>query len=256
MMTENLFQYQFLAASRVDIGAKRPVNQDEVICCPEYGFFAVSDGMGGLDGGKETSAMIAEALPGLIGQIYEQLRDSPAPEQAATLLAKQVALISDNIDGTMNGDDDFAYGATVCGVWLVGKQAVFVNLGDSRGYLLKADKEHIEQITLDHNMAVELVAEGRLFRDQARQHWSSSVLTRFVGMEAPALPETFIAELEPGDRILLCSDGLHGMIEDADLPGLLRASDEPEQVVNRLIDEANRAGGRDNIAVVYIKIME
>lgn len=255
MMTTSLFQYQFIAASRVDIGAKRSSNQDQIMCCPEYGFFAVSDGMGGLHSGGETSVMIARTLPGLIGQAYEQLRENPVPEKAAELLREQTRLISDNIYETMNRNGKFAYGATLCGVWLVGDDAVFVNFGDSRGYLLEAYKQHILPVTKDHNLAAELVANGALSRDEARLHRSSSILTRFVGMEAPALPETFIVKLEPGDRILICSDGLHGMVEEKRLPGLLRSVQTPARVVKRLIDEANLAGGRDNISAVYIKIM-
>ena len=255
MTTTDLFQHRFTAAFRVDIGAKRSSNQDEIICCPEYGFFAVSDGMGGLRGGKETSAMIAQALPGMIKAAYQELKGNPLPERAAELLQEQAALISDNIYEKLNRDSDFAYGATLCGLWLVGSDAVFVNLGDSRGYLLGAGKENIRQVTKDHNVAAALVANGELSREEARGHRVSSILTRFVGMEAPALPEAFVVELAPGDRILICSDGLHGMVEDARITGLLGADDNPEQVVKLLIDEANLAGGRDNISAIYIKIM-
>jgi serine/threonine protein phosphatase PrpC len=132
---------------------------------------------------------------------------------------------------------------------------VFVNLGDSRGYLLDFYKRRIRQTTNDHNVAAELVANGEISREEARNHPASSALTRFVGMRNPALPETFIERVRSGDRILLCSDGLYGMVEDARLPRLLRSGKGPARVAGRLIDAANRAGGRDNIAAVYIKIL-
>ena len=255
MTQTGLFHNSFLYASGVDIGAKRASNQDEVVCCPEYGFFAVSDGMGGLYGGGETSAMIAKALPGLIGEAYEKLEKDICPERAAELLNEQASMISDNIYEKMNSGGNFTYGATLCGVWLTGGHAVFVNIGDSRGYWLGDYEKHIRQITNDHNVAAELVASGELSREEARHHSSSAMLTRFVGMNSPALPDTFIQECRAGDRILLCSDGLHGMVDDEHLTLLLRGSKNPDNVVNCLIDEANRAGGNDNISAVYIKIL-
>jgi serine/threonine protein phosphatase PrpC len=250
-----LFQHRFIAASRVDTGVERSSNQDEVICCPEYGFFAVSDGMGGFYGGGETSAIIAKALPGLIGEVYKELGKNPVPEMAAEFLDEQVRLLSDNIYEKMNRGGKYVYGATLCGVWLVENHAVFVNLGDSRAYLLGFYNKQVRQATCDHNVAALLVANGELSREEARLHPSSAALTRFAGMEVPALPETFIERLDVGDRILLCSDGLYGMVADARLPRLLRSSRSPARVVGRLIDEANHAGGTDNISAVYIKIL-
>jgi len=255
MTQEGIFHHSFQYASKVDMGAKRASNQDEVICCPEYAFFAVADGMGGLYGGGETSAMIAKVLPGLIGQAYENIKKDLCPERAAELLKEQARLISDNIYEKMNRGGNFDYGATLCGVWLMGSHAIFVNMGDSRGYWLGCYERHIRQITKDHNVAAELVASGELSLEEARYHSSSAMLTRFMGMNSPALPDAFIQELKTGDIILLCSDGLHGMVDDEHLTRLLRGSKNPDLVVNRLIDEANGAGGKDNISAVYIKIL-
>jgi serine/threonine protein phosphatase PrpC len=254
MQTE-LFAYPFRYAAGVDRGVKRSSNQDEVICCPEYGFFAVSDGMGGLRGGGETSAMLAKKLPEMIGEAYRKLEKKPSSQLAAKLLEEQLRLISDNIYKGLNLGGRIAYGATLCGVWLVGEHAVFANIGDSRGYLLEFYKKRIRQVTIDHNVAQLLVENGELSREEAGSHPASSTLTRFVGMESPALPETFTVEPKRGDMILLCSDGLYGMVPDARLPNLLRSSKNPNLVVKRLIDEANLAGGKDNISAVQIKIL-
>ena len=255
MIKPKLFGYSFKYAAKTDIGLQRSSNQDEIICCPEYGFFAVSDGMGGMRCGGETSAMIAKALPGLIGQAYEALTDDPRPERAAKLLDGQVRLLSDSIYKRTNRGGKADFGATLCGVWLVKDRAVFVNLGDSRGYWLGYYKKRIRQVTKDHNIAALLVESGELSREEARFHPSSSSLTRFVGMANPALPETFMEKLKPGDRILLCSDGLYGMTEEERLPIILRSSRSPERVVKRLVDYANGCVGRDNISAVYIKVL-
>lgn len=255
MTHTGLFDYNVISAAGTDIGKRRTSNQDEVICCPEYGFFAVSDGMGGLRGGGETAEIIGTVLPGLIGQAYKELQKDPRPEYGAEFLDEQVRLLSDNLYETMNRGGRPAFGATLCGVWLIGGYGVFVNLGDSRGYLLGFYKKRIRQITQDHTVAAQLVANGELSPEEARRHTSNHLLSRFVGMPSPALPETFIKKLEIGDRILLCSDGLHDMLEDIRLPPLMRSSRSPGRVVDRLIHEANNAGGRDNISTVYIKVL-
>jgi serine/threonine protein phosphatase PrpC len=256
MIKAELFSNPFVYASGVDIGAKRRSNEDAIVSCPEYGFFAVSDGMGGLLGGAKTAEMVEKTLPVFIGEAYKELKKKPTPEFAEELLKEQVRLISDNVFETLNlRSHKMSFGATLTAVWLVGNHAVFLNLGDSRGYRLNFYKKQIKQVTTDHNIAAELAAVGEITREEARTHKSNNALTRFIGMESPALPETFIEEIKYGDRILLCSDGLNGMVEDARLSRLLRSSKIPERVIKLLIDEANAEGGLDNISAVYIKIL-
>ncbi|MDR1557669.1 MAG: protein phosphatase 2C domain-containing protein [Tannerellaceae bacterium] len=248
------FSYAFSGDALVDTGRMRTSNQDEVVLCPEEGFYAVLDGMGGLHGGGRTSAMIKQILPGAIQQAIAGLKKEDSPPYAAELLAGQVRMISDTIYNTANKGHRAGFGSTLSGVWLTGRHAIFVNLGDSRGYLLPRYKKKIRQITRDHNVAAILVEDGELTREQARNHPGSSQLTRFAGMTAPATPDVFIQEVHPGDRILLCSDGLHGMIDDTLLPHLMRSSRNPTHVCKRLINEANTRGGRDNISAVYLQI--
>ncbi|MDR1162126.1 MAG: protein phosphatase 2C domain-containing protein [Tannerellaceae bacterium] len=254
MIHTELFNYGFLAAASVNIGQKRTSNQDEVILCHEAGFYAVSDGMGGLSDGGKTSGIIKQILPGMLQNLVPQCKENPQPEHIAALLEKQVQTISDTIYNTSNKGRRVTFGATLSGVWLIGSHAVFVNLGDSRGYVLPRYKKNIRQITHDHNVAAILVQQGELSKEEARSHPSSCSLTRFAGMPAPATPEAFICNVEPGDRILLCSDGLYGMTGDEILPQLMRSSRNPERICSRLIEQANASGGNDNISVVYLKI--
>jgi len=250
------FDYGFFAAALVDIGLKRKSNQDEVIMCPEVGFYAVSDGMGGLSNGGKTSQMIKRILPDMIKNASTELANDPSPKYAAELLNKQVREISDVIYNTGNKGHRFDFGATLSGVWLAGRHAVFINLGDSRGYLLPHRKRNIKQITNDHNVAALLVKRGEITKEEARNHPAGSGLTRFVGMDAPATPEVFIREVNPGDRILLCSDGLHGMMSDSILESIMRSGTNPVHVCERLVEEANAKGGRDNISVVYVRVVK
>ncbi|MDR2384262.1 MAG: SpoIIE family protein phosphatase [Tannerella sp.] len=255
-----LFKYGFHAAARVDIGHKRSSNQDEVITCPEYGFFAISDGMGGLvnGGGGVTSDIIKQVLPLMMRQAASMLEKEPTPEYAAEILEQQIRILSDNIYDMGNDEHHTFFGATVSGVWLIDCHAIFVNLGDSRGYLLPYCKQNIQQVTNDHNLAAILVDMGEISKDEAQNHSSSSILLQYAGMPAPAKPDVFIRQVKPGDRLLLCSDGLYGMVSQTRLSRLMHpvTRRNPDNVCRNLIDEANANGGRDNISTVYLKILK
>jgi serine/threonine protein phosphatase PrpC len=258
-MRTPLFKYDFHVATQVDIGRQRSSNQDEIITCPEQGFDAVSDGRGGLlnGGGGVTSNMIRQVLPLMIQGTTSLLEKELVPQYAAELLKQQVRILSDNIYDMGNNERHIFFGATLSGVWLIDRHAVFVNLGDSRGYLLPRYKKNILQVTTDHNLAAILVDLGEISKNEARNHPSSSRLVQYAGMPAPANPEVFIHEIQPGDRLLLCSDGLYGMVDEARLSRLMRsARRKPDRVCRNLIDEANACGGRDNISTVYLKILK
>ena len=250
----SFFDYGFSAGALVDIGVERSSNQDEVIVCPEAGFYAVSDGMGGLLNGGETSQMIKQTLPNRMKAALKELSKDSSPEFAAELLKKQICVMSDTLYDTCNQGNWFNFGATLSGIWLIGRHAIFVNIGDSRGYLLPRYKKTIQQITNDHNVAALLVQQGEITKEEARFHPASSSLMRFVGMNKPAIPDVFIYEVHPGDRILLCSDGLYGMVSDSILPSIMRSTANPTRVCEQLVENANANGGKDNISVVYLKI--
>lgn len=249
------FDYAFRAAGLVDIGRRRASNQDEVILCPELGFFAVSDGMGGLAGGKLAAEFVGKSMPELMQISATEYAKHHDLERAALAFRDTVRMVSDELYAAGNTHQRFTYGATFAGVWLLEGKAVFVCLGDSRGYLLSRYKKKPRQITEDQNIAGVLVKLGQLTPDEAKAHPGNSRLTAFVGMETPALPDVFTVDVRPGDRILLCSDGLYGMVEDRELARTLRSSRDPERVCRRLIDRANENGGRDNISAAYIRIL-
>jgi len=252
----SFFDYEFSVGSLVDIGKERKSNQDEVVICPEAGFYAVSDGMGGLSNGGDTSQLIKKVIPDIMEAASRELSKDPSPEFAGELLKKRIGIISDTIYDTGNRLGRFNYGATLSGVWLTGRYALFVNIGDSRGYLLPRDGEKVETITEDHNVAALLVKRGEITKDEALFHPSSSRLTRFVGMKKPAIPDVFVREVRPNDRILLCSDGLYGMVNDSIFPSIMRSAINPDHVCEQLVEQANNNGGRDNISVICIEIVK
>ena len=250
----SFFDYGCSVGAIVDIGRKRRTNEDEVIVCPEAGFYAVSDGMGGVANGGQTSLFIKKTLPEQIKASMRKIMKSASPEHIARLLTNQIQKLNDQVycDDKLGNRSESA-GATLSGVWLTGGHAVFVNVGDSRGYLLPRRGKKIKQITDDHNVAALLVKKGIISKEVASFHPGNHILTRFVGKKSTS-PDIFIKEVHPGDSILLCSDGLHGMVNDSDLPSIMRSSANPVNVCEQLVAKANHKGGRDNISVVYIQI--
>ncbi|MDD4843878.1 MAG: protein phosphatase 2C domain-containing protein [Anaerotignum sp.] len=250
--TTSDFQYGFSFAGQRDIGRHRSTNQDEIILCPNIGVFAVSDGMGGLREGGKAAVYVREAIPAMMSFVQ---KEAGTPEEAGAIFAETVRMVSDGLFNTANTEAYIGFGATFCGVWLYQNKAIFANLGDSRAYLLSKYKKTITQVTEDHNIAAIMVKNGELSKNDAARHPASSRLTRFVGMRAPARPDYFICNIAPGDRILLCSDGLYGMIDNRKLVGILRSSKSPRIICERLVGQANENGGKDNISVVYIRIV-
>jgi protein phosphatase len=138
-------------------------------------------------------------------------------------------------------------GTTVVAATIRDGYLYVANVGDSRLYLI--DQE-IEQITRDHSLVEEMIRMGELQRKDARSHPDRNVITRAVGVNTPVKIDFFDMKLEEGDRILLCSDGLTNMVEDGEILRIVRKSGSPKEAAVRLVDEANKNGGRDNISVV------
>lgn len=255
-MQTPLFKYRFSHCSQTDRGRVRAENQDVVIPCPYEGFFAVVDGMGGLAEGGETSRIISLILPQMVVDIAKEAVRRPPPRYraAADLIDLTVREVSDTIYAMTNEGRPIGFGATICGVWLVDDKAVFINLGDSRGYLLRQREGTFRQVTTDHNRARQLVDAGRLTEEEARFHRAGSFLTRYAGMPAPALPDLFFEDVRPGDRILICSDGLHGMAGDDTISSVLAGPNDETAICEHLVALANENGGMDNIAVAVMQV--
>ena len=254
-MRNEYFDYTLRAAGLTDIGRRRRSNQDEVILAPEIGFFGVSDGMGGLTNGAAAAAYVKKSMPLLLeNSLKDWASQGLTPEQVSERLEEVVRVCSDHLFARGNTDRFYSFGATLAGVQLYGDSAVFVSLGDSRGYVLRKYRKLPEQITEDMNIAGVLVRAGEMTKEEALGRPESSRLTAFVGMTAPAAPAAYVTKIHPGDRIFLCSDGLYSMVPEREIARIMRSSRSPARICQRLIEKANENGGRDNISVAYIKI--
>lgn len=213
------------------------------------GLFVVADGMGGHAAGEVASEMA-------VSIISRELKDVRRREHLLSeeLLARALKLANAEIYArTIAEEDKHGMGTTVS-VLMVGKgQYVVAQVGDSRVYLLRDGA--LRQLTKDHSYVQEQVDAGMLTPEQARYHPYSNVITRCVGAGGDVQPDTYVGEVRPGDRFLVASDGLTGMVDDRRLQQLLMARATPQRLVDALISEANGRGGLDNITAIVVSIL-
>jgi protein phosphatase len=145
-------------------------------------------------------------------------------------------------------------GATVALVWLRGEQneAHLAHMGDSRIYLFR--QNHLAQLTEDHSVVALLLKHQEITAEEARTHPARGRLSRFVGMEGEVYPDVQTVNLQGGDRLLICTDGLTGMVQDERVAQLLQANPDPQTTCQALVAEANKAGGEDNVTTVVVNM--
>ena len=235
------------AAAATDVGQLREGNEDSFFAGASV--FAVADGMGGHQAGEVASALALEPLRDVDG------RDFPDAQTASSALVAAIEEANRRVVERSLSDPDLrGMGTTLTAVVVHGDHLVAAHVGDSRAYLLRAG-EPISQLTTDHTLVERLVREGRLSRDEVSLHPQRNVITRAIGSE----PEVAIDALPPlelraGDRILLCSDGLTGPIDDREIQTLVEMIGGGQDTVDALVQAANEAGGPDNITVALVRV--
>ncbi|MHB1329155.1 MAG: Stp1/IreP family PP2C-type Ser/Thr phosphatase [Gemmatimonadales bacterium] len=237
-------------AGDTHVGVVRSGNEDSFLLDYKHGVFIVADGMGGHAAGEVASEMAVEIIARELKNL-RGLSDGDAYERIRLAIRTANQSI---FERTLAEADKRGMGTTTTVLVLSGSRYLVGQVGDSRAYLLRS--RHLMQLTKDHSYVQEQVDAGLLTAEQARTHPYSNVITRCVGANEDVVPDVYFGTLEQDDIILLASDGLTGMLEDEQLAKLLQAGDPPEVVVNRLIAEANRRGGLDNITAIIVRIDE
>lgn len=239
-------------AGQTDLGCVRKKNEDNWMGDPELGLYVVADGMGGQLGGGMASKIVVEVLPPLVRKEFAEITDLANPAAPQQLLDVLGYLSNHLRDGSKDEPGLSGMGSTVIMLLVCGSKALIGQMGDSRAYLLRNRK--LKQLTTDHTIIQLLIESGDITPAEATTHPARGQLTRYVGMEGEPLPEAQLLDLYPGDRLLLCSDGLTGMLSEQEILGILRKRLVPKTICKRLVEAAKRAGGKDNITVVAITV--
>ncbi|QWR76713.1 FHA domain-containing protein [Candidatus Magnetomonas plexicatena] len=237
-------------AGLTDKGLVRQRNEDNLSMNPEHGMFIVSDGMGGHAAGDLASKEVVENLPGLLIKYMQHIASLKGPDAVETIssalteLNEHVRIISKSKPG-LSG-----MGATVVLLIIKNREAIVAHMGDSRAYLLRHGS--LTQLTMDHSVIQVLINSGEITQADIQSHPARGKITRCIGMSGDALPETKFMVPQPGDRFLLCSDGLTGMVGDSDIKETLMNIADSEKACASLIKSAITAGGIDNITVIVV----
>jgi len=235
-------------AARTDVGLIRSGNEDNYLMVPEKGTFIVADGMGGHAAGEVASEMAVRIVAQDLGSFRGLSPDDAAGRMIQAIRDANAAIY----ERTLSEHDKRGMGTTTTVLVLHSNRYLLGQVGDSRGYLMRDGVFH--QVTKDHSYVQEQVDAGYLTPEQARTHPYSNVITRCVGASGDVTPDLFSGVVRPGDVFLLASDGLTGMLEDDVLASILQSDGTPEKWVDRLVGEANRRGGLDNITVIIVRV--
>jgi len=238
------------AAGLTDVGIIRSGNEDNFLMVPERGVFIVADGMGGHAAGEVASEMAVRIIARELGN-PNGMSDAEAADRMRRAIHESNGAI---FDRTLTEHDKRGMGTTATAMVVIGDHYLIGQVGDSRAYVLR-DGAFI-QLTKDHSYVQEQVDAGYLSPEEARTHPYSNVITRCVGANGEVQPDLYSGALRPSDLYMLASDGLTGMIDDADIKALLTSGQDPETLARELVAEANRRGGLDNITVILIRVDE
>ena len=226
---------------KTDTGRQRRDNEDSAyVRAP---LFVVADGMGGAQAGEVASALAVE-------EFQRPLADAGTPEQR---LADRVQAANRRIYETaQSAHEQAGMGTTLTAAYLDDADLAVAHVGDSRAYIFRDGS--LTRLTQDHSLVEELVRRGKLTEEQAAEHPQRSIITRALGIENDVEVDTWTFPVRAGDVVLICSDGLTSMIGEDQIAAALGSEPDLDRAGERLIAEANEAGGRDNITVVLFRV--
>lgn len=226
--------------SKTDIGHVRDHNEDSLLVSPPL--FVVADGMGGHAAGEVASEIVVETLDEL----------APRTADADALVHAIEAANLNVIKAPRQGVGRIGMGTTCTAAVVTDDRLLIAQVGDSRAYLLHGN--HLQQLTRDHSLMADLIEAGTITPEQARSHPDRSVITRAIGSDPYMLPDVYELNVADGDRLLLCSDGLSGMVRDEQIEQIMRRNRDPQHCADQLVEAALRAGGFDNVTVIVVDV--
>lgn len=248
-------------AVRTHTGLVREANEDDYLVLAEKGIYVVADGMGGHVAGKVASDLCVKTIreyfedDALHGTLLDDSADAGLGEDALRL-AESLLVSNRRIFEAAHEDRSLSgMGTTAVGLRLFDGQVAISHAGDSRCYLYRGGR--LQQVTVDHSLSNFLLALGRELEAQYAEQTMSNVIMRALGLEEDVAVDTKEFPVQEGDRLLLCSDGLSDLVPDALLAdGLGDDRISRDQLVDNFVDQALSAGGRDNITVLVVDIVD
>ncbi|MBM3270646.1 MAG: Stp1/IreP family PP2C-type Ser/Thr phosphatase [Candidatus Sericytochromatia bacterium] len=230
-----------------DVGKVRDINQDCFSTNLEFGLFMVADGMGGHLAGEKAAQSAVEVVTAMVCEEAAQNGDAVGLIRRAIQEANRQIVQASLQDASMRG-----MGTTATVAIAQGDTLYFGHVGDSRAYLIKQGKE-IEQVTEDHSVVAQLLKAGAITPQEAAHHPYRNVITRCLGMQMDVEADTLEATWQPGDSLLLCTDGLSGLVSDEEMLAMATQDEDPQDACQKMLDLAMARGGYDNITVVLIR---
>lgn len=242
--------YQVSATCLSDIGLIRQNNEDAYKILKDEQFYVLADGMGGHQAGEVASRETVERLCALFS---ERMGSSPKDISHAEEFLKNLI---QEVNGAVyrigrESPDLRGMGTTLCCIYLHPEGLIYGHVGDSRIYRLRKGK--LELLTHDHSLLQELIELGQLSEQQAGEFLYKNIITRAIGTEPYVEPSIAHTSLEPGDRIILCTDGLTDLLSEDEIKEIILNHPE-EDVVKQLVKKAKQKGGNDNITVILVNV--
>jgi len=232
-----------VAAHGVSLKGRRKSNEDSMVIDPAIGLFVVADGMGGHNAGEVASALAVKTLHEFIGQADDTSESTIAE---ALVLANDQVLSAATQNATYEG-----MGTTVVAACVTDGSLVFGNVGDSRIYLMRGGS--LEQLTDDDSWVSRVLPADAIGTEEASRHPMRHVLTKVVGLREDMEPSVGSSTFQSGDMLLLCSDGLHGVVNDDAIAALLGRGSSVEEIAGQLVEKALDSGSTDNITAVVVR---
>lgn len=241
------------AVGMSDIGKCRKNNEDAYYISagddPAENLYLVADGMGGLNAGEVASSSAIEAF---LAHFWKEMKHAES-EDVLDLLTGAMAAANLEVYKKSNSAREYAEMGTTLVAAAIREDKVYVaHVGDSRAYLFR--KREMLPLTTDHSYVMELVKLGNITKEEAATHPKRNVITRAVGIKETVEVDTNIHPLKKGDMVLLCSDGLSGMLKDEEMAKILNKRTTLEKKAAILVEEANKKGGHDNISLILVEI--
>ena len=251
-MTNTPTRIRVEAASHTLTGPYREHNEDNFYCNCGEGIFVVADGMGGQQAGEQASRMVVEMLPSMLTSVREAAESFPPEERIGAAIFEVNQSIHEY---GKSHPECHQMGTTVVAVLVIDDVLYVTGVGDSRVYHFRDNK--VQQITTDHTVTEALLKRGLITEDQAKVHKYRHVLWRYLGsanMSEP--PEVHRIELMPGDRFLLASDGLTGVIEDEELSRIVHEAGSVDEAVAQLAKRSQELDSHDNVTCIVLRVEE